>query len=63
MRYETSESNQSTWYLTTSQPARQASLAGVMRLYGLVNLVQQNYKQMKDELAQLNASKRDQRQH
>ncbi|WP_200960993.1 IS701 family transposase [Noviherbaspirillum sp. Root189] len=39
-----------TWYLTTTLPEQQASLAEVVRLYGLRNWIEQSYKQMKDEL-------------
>lgn len=37
----------SAWYLTTNLPA---SLAEIVRLYGLRNSIEQGYKQMKDEL-------------
>ena len=40
----------STWYLTTHLSREQASLAEIVRLYGLRNCVEQSYKQMKDEL-------------
>jgi hypothetical protein len=46
----------STWYLLTDLPrpvtrrAQQADLAGIVRLYGLRNWVEQGYKQVKGEL-------------
>jgi hypothetical protein len=46
----------STWYLLTnlsrpaSRRAQQADLAGIVRLYGLRNWVEQGYKQVKGEL-------------
>jgi hypothetical protein len=40
----------STWYLTTNLPVEAASLAEVVRLYGLRHWVEQGYKQMKDQL-------------
>jgi hypothetical protein len=40
----------STWYLTTNLAREQAPLSEIVRLYGLRNWVEQNYKQMKDEL-------------
>jgi DDE superfamily endonuclease len=46
----------STWYLLTNLPrpagrrAQQADLAGIVRLYGLRNWVEQGYKQVKGEL-------------
>jgi hypothetical protein len=40
----------STWYLTTNLPVDAASLAEVVRLYGLRHWVEQGYKQMKDQL-------------
>ena len=40
----------STWYLTTNLACEQASLAEIVRFYGLRNWVEQSYKQMKDEL-------------
>ena len=40
----------STWYLTTNLSKQQASLAEIVRLYGLRNWVEQSYKQMKNEL-------------
>lgn len=39
----------STWYLTTNLPPPQATLADVVRWYGLRNWVEGGYKQMKDE--------------
>jgi SRSO17 transposase len=39
-----------TWYLTTNLPVDQASLAEVVRLYGLRHWIEQSYKQMKNEL-------------
>jgi SRSO17 transposase len=39
-----------TWYLTTNLALEVASLAEVVRLYGLRHWVEQSYKQMKDEL-------------
>jgi hypothetical protein len=39
-----------TWYLTTNLTGEQASLAEVVRLYGLRIWVEESYKRMKDEL-------------
>jgi hypothetical protein len=39
-----------TWYLTTNLACEQASLAEVVRLYGLWIWVEESYKRMKDEL-------------
>jgi len=39
-----------TWYLTTNLTREEASLAEVIRLYGLRIWVEENYKRMKDEL-------------
>jgi hypothetical protein len=39
-----------TWYLTTNLTSEQASLAEVVRLYGLRIWVEESYKRMKDEL-------------
>ena len=40
----------STWFLITNLPLEAASLAEVVRLYGLRHWVEQGYKQMKDQL-------------
>jgi SRSO17 transposase len=42
--------NLSTWYLTTNLSAEQASLAEIVRLYGLRHWIEQGYKQMKNQL-------------
>jgi SRSO17 transposase len=39
-----------TWYLVTTLPAAEANLAEVVRLYGLRNWVEQQYKQVKTSL-------------
>jgi hypothetical protein len=39
-----------TWYLTTTLPRRDAEVAAVVRLYGLRNWVEQEYKQVKHAL-------------
>jgi SRSO17 transposase len=39
-----------TWYLTTNLTCEQASLAEIVRLYGLRIWVEESYKRMKDEL-------------
>jgi hypothetical protein len=39
-----------TWYLTTNLTSEQASLAEVVRLYGLRIWVEESYKRMKDGL-------------
>ena len=39
-----------TWYLTTALPAADADVAAVVRLYGLRNWVEQEYKQVKHAL-------------
>jgi hypothetical protein len=39
-----------TWYLVTTLPAREADLSEIVRLYGLRNWVEQQYKQVKASL-------------
>ncbi len=39
-----------TWYLATTLPVREADLAEIVRLYGLRNWVEQQYKQVKASL-------------
>jgi hypothetical protein len=39
-----------TWYLETTLPLREAEVAGVVRLHGLRNWVEQAYRQVKHSL-------------